>query len=357
MKSLTILAATILLMLAASCTAPDKPAAQVHEEMNSVYYWKTVFRLDKADRAFIMRHRIRRIYLRMFDVSEDVCAQVAEERAVPNASVRIGDEEYRLLKDTLKAMEFVPVVYITLDALKTMEGQEAVIASHIVERTDNMCRYNGLPNVRELQLDCDWTASTETLFFRLCKAVKGDIARRKLPWKVSSTIRLHQLSRKAPPVDRGVLMAYNTGNFKDPDAANSIIDAADVEPYLKHLPSYPLHLDVAYPAYSWMLLFRNRQFIGLLDGLDLTDTEQFSSAGRKVFIAKKDIPYRNMIIRQGDMIRAETSSYRDISAVKALIEPRLAGHRHSSIIYHLDSQNLSKYSSHEIHHILSAADR
>lgn len=345
----------ILLMVAASCAGPSTPPPSPEQgETASVYYWKTVFRLDSAARSFIGRHGIHRVYLRMFDVSENKYAASEDEAAVPDASVRVDGPEYDLLKDSLSYMEFVPVVYVTLDALKAMRGNEGILARNIVTRVSNMCAYDGLPNVGELQLDCDWTASTESSFFALCDSARRSIEALRLPWRLSSTIRLHQLSGKVPPVDKGVLMVYNTGNFNDPDAANSIISVADVKPYLRHLDGYALHLDVAYPTYSWQLLFRRRQFIGLLGGLDLNDTSRFVRTGENVYAARRDIPYSDRVIRAGDMVRAETSPYTDISAVKALIEERLAGRPHSNILYHLDSDNLSKYTPDEIDDILSS---
>lgn len=347
----------LIMVLAQSCTRGAAPAVSidgpVHEGLNSAYYWRTVLHLDSADRAFMSGHDIGRVYLRMFDVSKDAYAVTIENRAVPNASVRISDEDYDLLRDSLGSLEFVPVVYITLDALKAMKDYEGLLASNIVTRVRNMCQYNGLPNVGELQLDCDWTPSTEYSFFKLCDSVRSYIDDLALPWRLSSTIRLHQLSRKVPPVDNGVLMVYNTGSFDDPDADNSIIDIKDVEPYLTHLPSYPLHLDIAYPTYSWQLLFRNRQFAGLLNGVDLADSSRFSRRGPNLYVAKKDVPYNDKIIRSGDMIRNETSDIDDVLKVKALVERQIQGRPHANILYHFDLNNLSKYSTNGIDSIFA----
>lgn len=344
----------ILSIIAASCSGTQPQ--QVHRELNSVYYWKTVFHLDSADIAFIKKHDIGRIYLRMFDVSEDTYAHAIAEKTVPNASVRIDYLDNWIIEDSLSDKEFVPVVYVTLNALKAMKGHEGVLARNIVTRVRNMCEYNSIPNVNELQLDCDWTKSTEKSYFALCDSVKLGIADLQLPWRLSSTIRLHQLSGNVPPVDNGVLMVYNTGSFNDPDAANSIIAEKDVEPYLRHLSSYQLHLDVAYPAYSWQLLFRKRQFLGLLNGLNLTDTTQFTARGGNVYIARRDIPCNNRLILKGDMVRQETSEFEDISNVKRMIDTKLSNRDHSNILYHLEAKNLSKYSDNEINDIFSVSE-
>lgn len=314
-----------------------------------------MLKLTDADTTFLRKHNIDRIYLRMFDVSENRESSCIDDRAVPNASVRIDEyPEYYLLKEELSDIEIVPTVYVTLDALRRMEGYEGRLAENIVTRVNNMRQYNVLPNVCELQLDCDWTQSTEDSFFALCDSVKSAISKLDLPWKLSSTIRLHQLRGETPPVDRGVLMIYNTGSFDDPDTMNSIISYEDVEPYLKRLSSYPLHLDIAYPTYSWQLLFHRRQFMGLLNDVNVADTTQFRVKEKNLYEAIKDVPYNNRLIHSGDLIRCETSEMSEILKIKNMIEQILQGKPHSNILYHFDLTNLSKYSSNEIDSLLSA---
>lgn len=349
MKHIIIFTAVLSLFFGCSCNGRHSFS---HEETNSVYYWKTTFSPDSADIAFIRRHRIGRIYLRMFDVSVDNFAY--GDKTVPNATLRIPYETYRILKDSLKDVEFIPVVYVTLDALKAAKGHEGRLARNIVTRVRNMCSYNELPNVKGLQLDCDWTASTEQSFFSLCDSARLEITGNKLVWHLSSTIRLHQLARECPPVDYGVLMVYNTGDFSNTDAANSILDEKDVKPYLEHLKGYPLHLDVAYPTYSWQLLFHKRRFAGILNGVDVTDTAQFKcDKTHNTYRCLEEMAYKNTIIRKGDIIRSETSAFQDIASVKTLIDKELANRRHSNILYHFDLQNFSKYSDNEIQNMLS----
>ena len=349
------IAIALLTVAAASCGKRQQASEPAHPEKNAVYYWKTTFNTDSAEFDLLLRHKIGRVYMRMFDVVHDIYPydNKVENRVVPNASIQISDPRNRLAED-LADIEFVPVVYVTLEALKAMKGHEGTLASNIVTRVRNMCEYNGLRNVSEVQLDCDWTPSTESSFFSLCDSTRRILHTPEYGWSLSSTIRLHQLARKVPPVDRGVLMVYNTGDFANPDAANSIINADDVSPYLKRLSSYDLHLDVAYPTYSWQLLFCDRQFAGLMDNVDLTDTTAFKRReASNIYIARRDVPYHNMVIHAGDMVRAETSSFADIMRVKDMIEQRLSERPHSNILYHLDFENLLKYKPNEINKILS----
>ena len=80
----------------------------------------------------------------------------------------------------------------------------------------------------------------------------------------NATIRLHQLSQSPPPVDKGVLMMYNTGDAKQLKCQKPILDMKDVAPYIQHLASYPLPLSAAYPLFRWNILFREGKFVGIL---------------------------------------------------------------------------------------------
>lgn len=341
----------LALFLAAIAGCAPHHAEEQHREVNSIYYWKTVFDIYIDEHDFMERHDVNRMYIRMFDV---VPQEYGDEIVVPNATFRIEDEwghTFWAFRDN--TVDVVPVVYITLEALKAMKDNEGILASNIVERVKNMCSYHELPNVEELQLDCDWTVSTEDSFFALCDSVKSALNRNVLPWKLSSTIRLHQLARRVPPVDRGVLMVYNTGNFNDPDARNSIIDADDVEPYLKHLPSYGLHLDVAYPTYSWQILYRDRKLLGLLRDADVSDASLFAKTGPNTYRVRRDTTIRGTKLLECDMVRHEESEFAEVLKVKQMIESKLSGRRHSNILYHFDSKNLSKYSQDEIEQLYS----
>ena len=129
-----------MLLTATGCgRRGDMTQPPCHEEKNGVYYWKTVLQLDSADLAFMRCHDVGRVYLRMFDVAVDDNDVTETPAAVPVASVRIGKAENGLMKNELAGIEFVPVVYITTDALRSMAGREKELAGNIVTRVRNIC--------------------------------------------------------------------------------------------------------------------------------------------------------------------------------------------------------------------------
>jgi len=70
----------------------------------------------------------------------------------------------------------------------------------------------------------------------------------KKDFNVTATIRLHQIKFKdktgIPPVDQGVLMAYNIGELKN-NKQNSILEANIVKQYINKNTEYPLKLKLA----------------------------------------------------------------------------------------------------------------
>ena len=123
------------------------------EHSRAIYHWRTTFAPDSAEIAFVRRHDIRRIYLRMFDVATEHTPETGHDEAVPIATTRFT----AAIPD---GVEIVPTVYITLEALRAMRGRETQYAELIVERLRAMASYNGCGAIREMQFDCDWTSTT-----------------------------------------------------------------------------------------------------------------------------------------------------------------------------------------------------
>ena len=231
---------TVLLL--SSCSGGDGGRG-----LRAVYYWSTVLDVDSAKQRFISRHGISRIYIRYFDVvpGDDGAPQ-------PNATLRF--------KTGLpEGVEPVPTVYVVNEC---MAGDTAGLARRIFDRVMQMSETNDVKGVREIQIDCDWTRRTRDRYFSFLRTF-GSLAGQK-GVSVSATIRLHQLAESPPPVSRGVLMMYNTGDFTDLACEKPILDMRDAAPYLRHLDDYELELAAAYPVYAWRILFRGGRYVGIM---------------------------------------------------------------------------------------------
>ena len=228
--------AFLLLALSATIGFTSCSQGKAEKTLRSAYYWSTIWQLDSNKMNFIRKHHINRLYVRYFDVVKDADGEI------------------------------IPVVYIVNDCLKTNRKTGKYLADKILLRILQMNEANDIKRVKEIQIDCDWTASTQKAYFDFLEKLRVKAKAKQI--KLSATIRLHQLSMTPPPVDRGILMMYNTGDVKQLSCHKPILDMKDVAPYIQHLGSYPLPLAAAYPLFSWHILFREGKFVGIMHADD-----------------------------------------------------------------------------------------
>lgn len=226
------LASLTVILLVAACRQQEEV---VLPELNAVYFWRTDFRLDSLELDFLRHHHLSRIYCRYFDVVIDETTH----QPMPNATLTFTDR----LPD---GVELVPTVFITEACMhRHYDG----LAQRLVKRVLQMNETHDRGKVEELQIDCDYTARSRNAYYRFLEEVRREAATHGI--RLSATIRLHQLSMPAPPVDEGVLMLYNTGDPMHFQERNPILDMRDVAPYLSSLPGYQLPLAAAYPVFRW----------------------------------------------------------------------------------------------------------
>lgn len=310
---------------------------------NGIYYWRTTFDVSEAEQQFITQHDVKRLYLRLFDV--DMSKRNLSEVLSPQPVATILFRDSANLAQVMQMIdECVPTIFITLSALKNMQGETNEYASKICTRILNMCSYHGfLDKVHEVQIDCDWTESTESQYFHLLDEMRYIMHGHGI--QLSATIRLHQLRTAAPPVDKGVLMLYNTGSFKHPDTQNSILSYEDAKPYLKKAPHYHLHLDYAFPNFGWGIWFHDNSFQAILHQQDFTNDTLYEQISETHFRVIKDhYAQDGYWLQRGDIIRKEVA---DMAVIEQLKKHLPFDQQTSIIIYHLDENNLKNYANNE----------
>lgn len=284
-------------------------------EVRSVYYWSTVLDIDSQKAAFIGRHGVSRVYLRYFDVVPDEAG-----RPVPNATLRFKTGVPR-------GVEVVPTVYVVNSC---MAADTSGLAERIVRRVVQMCETNGIGPVSELQIDCDWTRRTRERYFAFLRTVGRLAADRGM--RVSATIRLHQLAEAPPPVDRGVLMMYNTGDFTSPDCEKPILDMRDAAPYVGNLGRYGLPLSAAYPIYSWRILFRGGRYVGIMHRDDM-------------------LPFM-----PGDSIAVREPTVDDIMQAAGAVSRRRRDANREVILFDMSNQNITRFNPDDYEKIFNSHD-
>ena len=268
---------SVLILLMTGCSKQTEL-----DEGNAVYYWRTDLKLDSTERAFLKLYNINKVYCRYFDVVIDSTRSLDP---MPNATITFSDP-------LPEEIEMIPTVYITENC---MHQRHKGLAEKLVKRIRQMNETNDIKGVREIQIDCDYTMNSLPTYYQFLKEVREAWGQ-----QLSTTIRLHQLSMKTPPVDYGALMLYNTGDPRKWTERNPILDIQDVSPYLKRLDRYPLPLAAAYPIFSWLRM---------INGLQIEHT-----------------------------VEAE-----EILKVKQAVEQKRENLKRSIITYHLDKENINRY--------------
>lgn len=273
------------------------------EPKRSVYYWQTTLRVDAAERAFLARNGVGKVYCRYFDVVP------GDDGPQPNATIAFEGA-------FPKTVEVVPVVFIVNDCMRQPHDG---LAEKIAKRVAQMNVTNDLPAAKELQIDCDWTMTTRKTFFAFLEKLRALCHDRGM--KLSVTIRLHQLSQSAPPADHGVLMMYNTGDVTKLVVHKPILDIKDVMPYMRYLRSYGLSLSSAYPLFTWRVLFRGGKYVGIMHGDD-------------------DLP-----VLPGDSIAVRQPEMDDILKAKKAVDDARSDANSEIILYDLNDKNIKRFTN------------
>ncbi|MEO8769254.1 MAG: hypothetical protein ABI402_04200 [Ferruginibacter sp.] len=310
------------------------------------YFWKSVFKLTDHEKDIVDSLHVSTIYLKFFDVEWNE----ANRQPNPVAQLSVADKDY------LQKINIIPVVFITNESILKIDSLQSIpFAEKICKLLNEMAAINKLTKINELQIDCDWTASTKEKYFTLLKKIK----QLTTPWKLSATIRMHQVKfmekSGVPPVDKGLLMCYNMGNLRNPATNNSIIETAELKKYIGNVHKYPLPLDVAFSLFDWYVLFRNENYSGLIKNMpDSVFKNSFSQRNENRFTFLKDTFLMGYQFKKNDVLRYENSDYNSIISSAKDVNNKLTERETRVSLYHLDSITLSKYTIHEMENIYNS---
>ena len=345
----------------------------------SFYYWKTRYDLTQKDSSALADLKVKRLYVRFFDIDVEW-----DENPQP-----IGRLENT--KPFPAGMEIVPVIFITnktlvptkdwynevadgmiypIDSVLSKADSVYVqrLAENLVRKTHRMATRHTKVPLREIQLDCDWSANSRLRYFYLIKEVK----RHSPDLIVSVTIRLHQYkypeNTGVPPADRGMLMYYNMSRIADTATRNYILDNDEGEKYLTGAKKYPLPLDFALPIHSQGTVFTKYEyeqperyrFVGLLTAEQFSLLQELGGqlipAGGSKFIATQSHDFSGndrLWLQPGSLIRYDEVSNEALTRAAKHIAPLANDDNYRVVFFHLDSLNLNKHSSETLAGIVS----
>lgn len=284
-------------------------------------------------------------YVRFFDID----APAGTASAVPVSRLEWG----KPLPDTL-----VAAVFLTTRALAAVPADSLPSLAQKTWRLMTQMAEAANVHLAEVQIDCDWTPSLRDKYFSFLSAF-----RQMLPAScaLSATIRLHQVKwaerTGIPPVDRGMLMVYNTGDVRTPTTRNSILETEVLRQYLSGFDTYPLPLDVVWPLFEWGVVFRDGRFVRLISPLsdtDLRDTTRFAQAEDHRFAVRQSTYLKGHYLYAGDTIRLEAVPFDTLLLAARLLHRAMPRPPARVAFYHLDELVPQNWTHDQLRRIVEA---
>ncbi len=314
----------------------------------AVYYWQSTFQWQLADQQKADSLAIDRLYVKFFDV-EFSPALRAQPVAVLDVQTPFPEK-----------LEIIPVIYITNDCLLKLQADEIEwLAARIQEKLDELWQIGRGGPQKEIQIDCDWTESTQDRYFNLLNELKSRYAEQVF----SVTLRLYPFrypeKMGVPPVDRAMLMFYNMGELKSIQETNSILNNEIARTYVDPAATYPLPLDIALPAFSWGVIFRNSQFLGLMGDFngDIVEASGFfSSFAPNIYLCRKDTVWRAKFFREGDHLRIEAISDSNLLSAARLTAPLRDRSGGTVSFFQWNAPNFSSLADEDLETVFSVFD-
>lgn len=326
---------TFTLFSLISCNKADSQKTSL-----SFYYWKTIFELDEYELEKLVESETQKIYIRFFDIDWNP----ADKKATPVAVIQFKQKK-------IPVQEIIPTVFITNRTMLNIPEKEIdLLAKNIYEKISFILA-DALQNqfdIKEIQLDCDWSQDSKERFFKLIRKVKEYGASNNV--LISATIRLHQIkyytTTGVPPADKGMLMFYNMGKLDGSNTNNSILDLKIAEKYIENIAIYPLKLDIALPIYSWGVLKRRGKITALLNNSTentFSNVERYKKNQEKQFEVIKSHYLNGIYLYKKDLIRIEDVTIETLEQTAALLSKHIKNDSLTLTFYHLDTKNLKKY--------------
>ncbi len=312
------------------CSCQTGESGQSSEEpTRAVYHWQSKAALSLNEKQLLEEQEIEKMYLHYFDVTRR--SQEGAMQSLPVAVLKEVDEY-------VKTLHCIPVVFITNEVFKRDQDYQT-IAERIHQLVDQISMHHFGTQLEQLQIDCDWTASTRSVFFAMLEELKPH-------FDLSVTIRLHQLKfaerTGVPPVDRGTLMLYNVGELSN-FSENSILTSKVVDQYLTPELSYQIPLDLALPIFSQTVVKNNAGKLRLLNrnlsAEMMTKAKYFEQQEAHQFLVLRDTLFHSFYLYEGFGLKVESFDIAEVKASERLVEQTNLVLK-DRIYYHLDEPYL-----------------
>ncbi|MGV3632408.1 MAG: hypothetical protein ACO1O6_14470 [Bacteroidota bacterium] len=309
----------------------------VNSEVERAFYlWEnTKKQLTEYEQQSLEKLEVKKIYLKLFEIEKNDVYGI-----YPTAKSQLY--EYGLNGSDFRV---VPTIYVRNEVFKKASRKELEEFASNLDFLVGKKMSEKFPGnqLQEIQIDCDWTESTQKSYFEFLRLLK-----KRTGLQISATLRLY--AYKFPdrmgvlPVDRAMLMCYNLLSVHQQDSKNSILDLEELEKYLVGAEKYPVPLDVALPVYSAMHVYRNNTYTTTLYSSGQIGKQALDHTKGLWYRVNKDIPLQTLFLRQGDKVKYEKISPELIEKAIRLIRSQVALERNFTLsLFQLNEYELKQH--------------
>ena len=335
------------ILLAAMCLVGGCPAPHV-VPTRAFYYWRTTYHPSGSELRLMADHEVRRLYLRVFDVTWDG----SKNAAVPVARCSFD-------QPVPAGVDLIPVVYLKNDVF--LHERDPSRLAELVWSLARTTANDGGAKFAEIQTDCDWSDRTRAAFFAYCAKLRQLAAASGV--KVSATIRLHQVKYRQrtgiPPVDRGMLMFYNMGRLDESGGRSAIYNATDAGRYVDSLDGYPLPMDVALPVFSWGVHWRDGKVVDLMAKIRperLAAEPTMKAITGRTFLATRAAFFDGYYMQDGDSVVVDVMTPVIARQAAAMLMAHLRPRGPFVVaLFDLDERNLADYAPSDLDYLFSGS--
>lgn len=321
-----------------SCKNENK----VQNVERAFYYWKSSDNISASIENKLLANKVNKIYVKFFEIDYSEAMGNYPYDKLGFYGNMFGGQD----------VSVVPTVFIKNEIFKYNTEKDLDLLADNIVFLINKRNTENFKNVKvesEIQIDCDWTKSTKEKYFYLLKKIKENSKK-----QISCTLRLYPYKYKdimgVPPVDKAMLMCYNLVKPLTKSNKNSILDIDELKSYLDEKRSYPIHLDVALPVFSWSQLYQNNHFQKLVN-ISSGEIKGFAKEIKPMWfeVTKDTILNWNEYYRVADQIKCEEVSTETINQAIAVIKKNVSLDDNTTIaLFDLNESVFIKYKDEEI---------
>lgn len=323
-------------LFAASCTNH-----KIENVERSFYFWKNSYFMSEKEEDVCDSLGVKKLYIKFFEVNFN------EERgSFPEAKTgfwaRYRESSYN---------EVVPTVYLrNVVFMKSTKEELDILADNVNFLINKYSeeRFREGIEIKEYQMDCDWTLKTKDNYFYFLTKLKALSGK-----QISCTLRLYPYKYPdkmgVPPVDKVTLMCYNLLNPLQNPTKNSILDLSELKSYLNIDKKYPKHLDIALPVFSWAQVYHNGRFSEVM----YTNEQYLKSIWEQQnplwYLVSRDTVIDDIYLRVGDKIKYEQNDAGKIKEAIRLLKKNIDFDKNTTVVlFDLNDNQLQNFTNEEL---------